>query len=98
MVSTLNSNIERTKKLFRLFDPTIDTTVARDIKNTKKQFKEFNLKPIKAQIDLRNETVKATKKNKCKNRVKIIVAAAYSAEVFEKQCRKGNYIYIYAYK
>ena len=72
--------------------------MARDIKNTKNQFQEFDLKPIKSQIDLRNETVKATKRNKCKNRVKMIIDAAYSAEAFEQQFRKGNYIYIYAYK
>ena len=58
---------------------TIVTTINRDIIRTKKRYPNFDIKPIKSEIDLRNVHVKAKNRKHWQKRVTMVTAAAYSA-------------------
>ena len=61
---------------------TIVTTINRDIKRTLKKYKNFDIKPIKTELDLRNVRVKSLNRKHWQKRVSMITAAAYSANTF----------------
>ena len=61
---------------------TIVTTINRDIKRTQKKIKNFDIKPIKTELDLRNVRVKSLNRKHWQKRVSMITAAAYSANTF----------------
>ena len=58
---------------------TIVTTINRDIERTRVLYPEFDIKPIKTLLDLRNVRVKATNRKHWQKRVAMVTAAAYSA-------------------
>ena len=58
---------------------TIVTTINRDIERTKSLYPDFDIKPIKSELDLRNVQVKATNRKDWQKRVAMVTAAAYSA-------------------
>ena len=58
---------------------TIVNTINRDIERTQKFNTNFDIKPIKSELDLRNVRVKATNRKHWQKRVTMVTAAAYSA-------------------
>ena len=58
---------------------TIITTINRDIERTKRHFPEFDIKPIKSELDLRNVRVKSLNRKHWQKRVSMVTEAAYSA-------------------
>ena len=58
---------------------TIVTTINRDIIRAQKKFENFDIKPIRTELDLRNVRVKALNRKHWQKRVSMITAAAYSA-------------------
>lgn len=57
---------------------TIVTTINNGIERTAKINSNFDLKPIKIELDLRNVRVKAMNREHWKKRVAMVTAAAYS--------------------
>ena len=57
---------------------TIVTSINRDIKRTQKLHPQFDIKPLKAELDLHNIRVKATNRKHWQKRVSLVTAAAYS--------------------
>ena len=58
---------------------TIVTTINRDIERTRISNPDFDIKPLKSELDLRNIRVKATNRKHWQKRVTMVTAAAYSA-------------------
>ena len=58
---------------------TIISTINRDIERTKRHYPEFDIKPIKSELDLRNVRVKALNRKHWQKRVSMVTEAAYSA-------------------
>ena len=57
----------------------IITTINRDIERTRKKFPEFDVKPVKTELDLRNIRVKSLNRKHWQRRVSMVTKAAYSA-------------------
>ena len=58
---------------------TLVTTINRDITRTQKLYPQFDIKPLKTELDLFNVRVKATNRKHWQKRVSMVTAAAYSA-------------------
>ena len=59
----------------------IHSTINRDIMNTKKIHPQFDLQPLRTEIDLHNIRVKATNRALWRKRVNLVVNAAYSEKL-----------------
>ena len=57
----------------------IVTTINRDIERTRKKYPEFDVKPLKTELDLRNIRVKSLNRKHWQRRVSMVTKAAYSA-------------------
>ena len=78
------ANDDKIKKFRGRKRATIITTLNRDILRTREKYEQFQIKPLKTELDLRNTRVKATNRKLWIKQVKMVVDAADSDTVFQQ--------------